>query len=74
LRYNGFDDVGVGTKWTTVSDNATMYFAEMKDNVENQDPHFVDEANLDLSLKPDSPALQIPGFVPIPFNQIGIQP
>jgi hypothetical protein len=50
------------------------YYAEIKDNVENQDPLFVDEAKLDLSLRPDSPALQIPGFAPIPFSQIGIVP
>jgi hypothetical protein len=28
--------------------------------------------NLDLTLRPDSPTLQIPGFKPIPFGQIGI--
>jgi hypothetical protein len=38
------------------------------------DPLFVDEKNLDLTLGPGSPALQIPGFQPIPFHQIGIRP
>jgi hypothetical protein len=61
------------TTWLRNLDNATSYFAAMKDNVENQDPLFVDEAHLDLTLRPDSPALQIPGFQPIPFAQIGIQ-
>ncbi len=44
------------------------------DNLENVDPLFVDEAGLDLGLLPASPALDIPGFVPIPFSEIGIQP
>ena len=46
----------------------------VKDNIENEDPHFVDEANGDMSLAPDSPAYTIPGFEPIPFDQIGILP
>jgi hypothetical protein len=61
-------------KFTTASNNATSYFAEMKDNIPDQDPLFVDEKNLNLALQPDSPALKIPGFVPIPFDQIGIRP
>jgi hypothetical protein len=52
----------------------TTYFAEAKDNVANQDPLFVDEQHLDLTLSPSSPAFQIPGFQPIPFHQIGIRP
>ncbi|MGR0482456.1 MAG: right-handed parallel beta-helix repeat-containing protein [Candidatus Electronema sp. V4] len=49
-------------------------FAVYKDksnNIENSDPLFVDEANLNLALRPDSPAYTIPGFQPIPFGQIG---
>ena len=49
-------------------------YDEIADNVEDRDPLFVDEDNLDLSLQPGSPALDIPGFVDIPFDQIGIQP
>jgi len=49
-------------------------YAEMVDNIENQDPLFVDEDKLDLSLQPDSPAYDTPGFESIPFGQIGIQP
>jgi hypothetical protein len=49
-------------------------FAEIKDDVPDQDPLFVDEAKLDLTLRPESPALKIPGFVPIPFASIGIKP
>ncbi len=61
--------------WTVEGSGSPLsHFAEQKDNVEDQDPQFVDEANLDLTLKSTSPALSIPGFQPIPFNQIGIQP
>jgi hypothetical protein len=49
-------------------------FAEIKDNLPDKDPQFVDEAALNLALKPTSPALAIPGFQPIPFAQIGIEP
>lgn len=52
----------------------TLWFAEIKNNIANQDPLFVDEANLDLTLKANSPALAIPGFVPIPFKSIGLRP
>jgi len=48
-------------------------YAEIADNIEDQDPLFVDEAKLNLALQPGSPALAIPGFVPIPFDKIGIQ-
>jgi hypothetical protein len=34
---------------------------------------FVDEAGGDFNLRPDSPAFTIPGFVAIPFDEIGIE-
>jgi hypothetical protein len=46
-------------------------FYAFKDNIEDQDPHFVDEANLNLALRDDSPAYRIDGFEPIAFEQIG---
>ncbi len=49
------------------------HYAEVADNVEDIDPRFVDEDQLDLSLAADSPVLDIPGFEPIPFAQIGIR-
>lgn len=55
-------------------DDPFGHYAEVADNVEDQDPRFVDEANLDLNLQPDSPAYDIPGFEPIPFDEIGIEP
>ncbi len=48
-------------------------FYTFKDNIEDQDPHFVDEVNLNLALRDDSPADAIAGFEPIPFSQIGPQ-
>jgi hypothetical protein len=33
----------------------------------------VDETNLNLALQTNSPAFSIPGFQPIPFNQIGLE-
>ena len=47
-------------------------FAEIEDNLENTDPRFVNEAAGDYRLAADSPALSIPGFVDIPFQQMGI--
>lgn len=49
-------------------------FREIADNIPDQDPLFVDEASLNLALRPESPAYTIPGFEPIPFDQIGIEP
>ncbi|MFT7463755.1 MAG: hypothetical protein ACI9EF_002102 [Pseudohongiellaceae bacterium] len=40
-------------------------------NLQNIDPQFVDEVNLDLTLLPTSPAFTMPGFTPIPFARIG---
>jgi hypothetical protein len=59
--------------WISGTD-ATAYYKELVDNVADQDPLFVDESKLDLTLKPGSPALAIPGFAPIPFGDIGIRP
>jgi hypothetical protein len=41
------------------------------DNLPDMNPLFVDEAALDLSLQPSSPAFSMPGFQPIPFGRIG---
>ena len=47
-------------------------FEEVENNLENTDPHFVNEAVGDLRLRSDSPAFTIPGFVDIPFQEMGI--
>ncbi|MDP8223172.1 MAG: right-handed parallel beta-helix repeat-containing protein [Candidatus Lernaella stagnicola] len=50
-----------------------LSFLIFEDNLPNvEDPGFVDEANLDLSLRPDSPAYTIPGWEEIPFSEIGL--
>ena len=48
-------------------------FYTFADNVEDQDPRFVDEAGLNLALRDDSPAYALPGFDRIPFERIGPQ-
>jgi hypothetical protein len=48
-------------------------YASTADNLEDVDPHFVNEASLDLSLRPDSPVLEIPGWQDIPFHEIGLE-
>ena len=59
---------------TWINDLApTRWFQEVKDNLANQDPHFVDEAGLDLTLKSSSPAFALPGFSSIPFKSIGLR-
>jgi len=60
------------TKWINTL-APTLWFAEIKNNIQDQAPLFVDEANLDLTLRANSPALAIPGFVPIPFKSIGLR-
>ncbi len=50
---------------------ATTYFAEFANNLTNSDPRFVDESKLNMTLRSDSPAFTIPGFVNIPFSRIG---
>jgi len=60
--------------WIRASAGALDAYAELADNLEDADPGFVDEASLDLTLRPDSPAHGIPGFEAIPFGEIGIEP
>lgn len=60
--------------WIHASDATLAVYAELADNIEDADPKFADEANLDMRLEPDSPAYTISGFEPIPFEDIGIVP
>jgi hypothetical protein len=46
-------------------------FYTVENNIEDQDPHFVDEQNLNLALRDDSPAYSLRGFQRIPFDSIG---
>ena len=47
---------------------------EIKDNLENTDPRFVNQKTGNIALQANSPALKIKGFKPIPIEKIGIQP
>ena len=49
------------------------YFEDIGNNVVDTDPLFVNEAAMDLRLRPDSQAYLIPGFQAIPFENIGIR-
>ncbi len=61
--------------WQSASDAfAVPAFAEMVDNLSNATNVFVNEAAGDMNLASGSPVLAIPGFVPTPFSQVGIQP
>lgn len=48
-------------------------FYTMKDNIENEDPQFIDNNDLLKGLKKTSPVNKINGFIQIPFKSIGIQ-
>ncbi len=61
-----------GGKWDGIHAAARPYL-ELKNNLIDQDPRFVDPENLDFRLKPDSPAFDI-GFRPIPIDRIGLRP
>ncbi len=51
----------------------TVWFKTFANNISNQDPGFVDEVNLDLTLQSGSPAFALPGFQAIPFKSIGLR-
>ncbi|MBI5488321.1 MAG: right-handed parallel beta-helix repeat-containing protein [Deltaproteobacteria bacterium] len=55
-------------------EGALGFYASTEPNIDDQDPLFVDEASLDLTLRPESPAFTMPGFEAIPFREIGITP
>jgi hypothetical protein len=57
--------------WVSSSSSATSYYAEVANNLPSSNPLFVDETGLDLTLRTNSPAFTIPGFLEIPFHQIG---
>jgi len=63
-------NIFVGEGWKDVETVADPY-VEYKDNLTDADPMFVDAANHDYRLKPESPALAL-GFEAIPFEKIGL--
>ena len=69
-RNVGFDN----SSWVNAGQGVLEVYKEYANNLEDVDPLFVDEAQLNLDLQPSSPAFDIPGFEPIPFHDIGIKP
>jgi len=71
-RNLGWDNAQFVVDGNWAGNPALDKFAEQADNLEDTDPLFRNEAAGDLRLSPDSPAFDIPGFVDIPFEQMGI--
>lgn len=63
-------NICVGGRWDAF-DKKALPLITFRDNLLNQDPLFVDAAQLNFGLKDDSPALKL-GFKPIPTNKIGV--
>ncbi|MBP9058904.1 MAG: right-handed parallel beta-helix repeat-containing protein [Rhodoferax sp.] len=51
----------------------TVWFKTFANNINDQDPKFVNEDGLDLTLQAGSPAFALQGFQPIPFKSIGLR-
>ena len=47
--------------WTSVADSATQYFKEIANDITNQDPLFVDEGKLNLTLRRTRPRSRFRG-------------
>ena len=63
-------------KWISSKDYSSCdptleEYEEVSGNLEDTDPLFVDEANLDFTLQPDSPLRAIEGFESYRFEEIG---
>jgi len=70
-------DLASSNKWISEGSwggyGAFDWYAGVEDNLYGSNPRFADEANRDMTLLPSSPAYTIPGFEPIPFDEIGIE-
>jgi len=73
-RNVGFANTNFTTESNSGGTGTFDKYEAMQDNIADQDPLFVDEASLNMSLKPGSPALSIPGWQAIPFDKMGIEP
>ncbi|OHB81924.1 MAG: hypothetical protein A2V98_13665 [Planctomycetes bacterium RBG_16_64_12] len=67
-------NVSFGGTWDGVAGQARPYVT-FQDNLADQDPGFVDAANLNFQLRDDSPVYKlVPGFQKIPVDEIGLVP
>ncbi|HEX2949722.1 MAG TPA: right-handed parallel beta-helix repeat-containing protein, partial [Armatimonadota bacterium] len=64
-------NISIGGQWLQVGWHATADMLELRDNLVDIDPHFVDRSKANFQLQKDSPAFTL-GFQPIPVQQIGL--
>lgn len=64
-------NICVSGQWLEMEDKAKPYQI-FKDNMIDEDPHFVDAENMNFKLRKDSPAYSEIGFKFIPFDEIGL--
>ena len=64
-------NISVGGKWDGIYNEAKPYVT-VKDNLVDQDPHFVKTPPESFQLRDDSPAYNL-GFKPIPIEKIGLK-
>ena len=64
-------NISTGGRWLDLLDGLTDKVVTVKDNLVNEDPHFVDAAKGNFQLKDDSPAFKL-GFTRIPVEKIGL--
>jgi len=65
-------NICVGGRWDEIEEKIRP-LVTFRDNLLDQDPHFVDPARLNFQLRADSPAYRL-GFKRIPVEKIGPQP
>ncbi len=64
-------NIFVRGRWNGIRKKAQPYVT-LKDNLIDEDPHFVDAAHENFQLRDDSPAFKKIGFQRIPFEKIGL--
>jgi hypothetical protein len=64
-------NICMGGRWLDLLDKLTDKIVYVKDNLVNEDPHFVDAGHQNFQLRDDSPAYKL-GFKRIPVQQIGL--
>jgi len=64
-------NISVGGKWIDM-DKKSKALVQIRDNLVDEDPRFVDAANMNFQLRSDSSAFRRIGFKRIPFEKIGL--